>query len=627
MSDFLIVFSSAVSGKALLDLLQEPYFPEARSGRIYEGTWGNLAMLEEAIESGANLLEMENGFVGWLGDLPGASESVGQLANAFFHPEMPTQRLSAKYLAERRWTRNLNGSFAVVMADSHRVAVMSDPMAGVQIYVARDDEGRVLAMGSHSDLVAVTAGVSGQLDPISMADYLDTGTPCCPHTMYSRVTELEPGTVLVVSDSGHVESAVWWEPPDEDRNFDLEETVSEYAVLWKKAVESRCTGNRIGVQLSGGMDSRIVIASIPQELDCTGVTFCDAENRETRISKQVAECYERDWMLLLREPEFLGNTAMRATRFIGCEGEWHHAHALGLEKEFRGRNFENVFTGLFVDNNFKGYYAKDLAVQSRGKGLLPPKCISKPKNYPNASTPWCKHVLKSEIQEARITRRQNHYDRHFARGRQSEWEWLDGYPVSQASDNTGWFVERRILPMRLPVYDRQLVELAMRIPATEKAGGQFFNRAIVHLLGPGNRIPNANDGSKPGSSEAQQRRQRLVRKFQRRVRSGMDVLGWRLPVPHSWHDYSHYWNTSKVIRDLISHHNSHLAPLEQIAPMDEINGALTNHQLPWRQPYRLLQFMLWRSWVEMLEQHFSNKLIETRNTDQLKATANLPYTH
>ncbi|MBC8095892.1 MAG: hypothetical protein H7Y43_08770, partial [Akkermansiaceae bacterium] len=440
-----------------------------------------------------------------------------------------------------------------------------------------------------------------ELDVVSLGDFLDTGTPCCPFTMFEGVTELAPGQMLIVNAEGKSASLPWWIAPAEDLSLRLEDGAEEYARLWRRAVEKRCAGKRIGVQLSGGMDSRVVMAVVPRELECTGLTFCDELNREARISRQVAAAYGRQWIMLTRDPEYLGLTAPAATRFTGCEGEWHHAHALGLTRDFVDRGFDDVFTGLFMDNNFKGYYAEDIVPVTRLRGLLPPRHEIRRRDYIQATSAFCKRVLRSEVQEARIRRRQFFYDSHFARGRQSEWEWLDGYPVSQASDNTGWFVERRVMPLRLPVYDRALVELALRIPTMMKVHGDFFGHAIVKVLGPGNEIPNANDGARPGSSAVGKHLQRLARKTQRSVITKLEKLGWRSSVQHSWHDYKHYWRTSPVIKSLLHDHADGLAELGAAGSLEAIRAGLTDARLPWRQSYRLLQFALWSKNLRQLK--------------------------
>jgi hypothetical protein len=96
-------------------------------------------------------------------------------------------------------------------------------------------------------------------------------------------------------------------------------------------------------------------------------------NREARVARRVAACYGREWITLQRDPEYLGATALDAIRFTGCEGEWQHAHTIGFAKRLEELGVDTVFTGLLMDNNFKGYYAKDVRRVNRWGGLLPAK--------------------------------------------------------------------------------------------------------------------------------------------------------------------------------------------------------------------------------------------------------------
>ncbi|MCC7374079.1 MAG: hypothetical protein IT581_05460 [Verrucomicrobiales bacterium] len=595
MSDFLCQVPPTSAPQDGLRALQDLFQPEQRSGWSRRTSSHSLAAVRDLIGPIPNWRESGDLVVAWIGDLPGIPrilEAATRECLALIQDNPGSAESIATALARGQLHDHFDGSGVVVLSTAHWLAVLTDPMAGVQVYVGRDPAGKVRAVGSHADLVADAAGRSDQIDLVSVGDYLDTGTPCCPFTVYEGVTELEPGHVLVITREADAKAS-WWTPPREEPSIKLDEAAEAFVTSWRSAVERRCSGNRIAVQLSGGMDSRAVMAAIPKSIACAGLTFGDEINREAKISALVAASYGREWKFLKRDPEYLAKTAAFATRFTGCEGEWHHAHAIGLLPEFRDRGFSDVFTGLFMDNNFKGYYADDIVSVQHARGWLPPTFRRRPMDYVAATSPWSRATLLPQIQEARTARRRAFYERHFAKGRQSEWEWLDGHPVSQASDNTGWFVERRLIPLRLPVYDRALVDLAFRVPALKKAGGQFFGAALTRLLGPSGSIPNANDGSRPASSPGVQHVQRLVRKAQRMVRDRLESIGLRGTVQHSWHDYRHYWNTSPIMRELIREHRGRLAQFASCAHPGALERALEDTSLPWRVSYRLLQLCLW----------------------------------
>jgi asparagine synthetase B (glutamine-hydrolysing) len=553
VSDFLASFKSTTAQPPLLPLLRLPYGEKAPNGRVLSFQCGSIGILEDKIALARNVLTRDQLVFAWVGDLvppPGQSieKAFGRIAPA------TTSHDFKKTLQNSALLESIGGGFAAVLANNDCIALISDPLASVQVYIGSNADGEIVAAGTHPDLVAALTGVDA-IDPASVCDFMNGGIACCPHTIHKHVRELAPGSVALFTrqpdQSVRCEEFQYWVPPPElTGQIDEEELTREFLSRWQHAVTARCDGATLGITLSGGLDSRLVMATVPREKKAIGLTLCDELNREARIARAVAQCYSREWRTLQRDPEYLGRTAVDSIRLMGCEGEWQHAHCLGFVDSLRDMGVDTVFTGLYMDNNFKGYYAKDIARIGRAGGLLP--AIYKPisLDYVNQVGSFCREQIKPEFFNESVARRQRFYDQHFARNRVSQWEWLDGYPNSQASDNTGWVAERRVMRLRLPVMDRPLVELALQIPATMKAGGQFFEQAIARALGPGRHIPNANDGVRPGSGHWSRLAQRTVRKLQNKKRNTLARLGVKVEVPHSWHDFQTYWRESATLDQL-----------------------------------------------------------------------------
>lgn len=606
MSDFLIHFGAGAEPADLLALLKQPYGARGRAGRSFRQAWGGGAVLEDPVARGLNTLNVGPFLFAWIGDLvfPGGREGL----RACLEAELSAGR---KPPSTGEWMETfrsgsllprLNGAMAALLAGDNFLCVITDPMAAVQVYVGRDDQERVIALGSHPDLVARCLGDGERIDPVSVCDYLNMGTPCCPHTMHRGVTELPGGCARVFRfEAGRLldeHEFRYWTPPEPlGAETNVNDLAAEFTRRWKRAVVRRCEGRHLGVTLSGGMDSRVVLAEIPAEKSCVALTLCDEINREARIAARVARAYGREWITLRRDPEYVAHTAAAATRFTGCEGEWHHAHAIGFADQISEMGLDAVFTGLYMDNNFKAYYGIDLKRVPRLGNLLPPTYRVRPLDYVNRINETCHRHVREEWVDACRDRRQRFYDASFARNREFPWEWLDGYPVTQASDNTGWIVERRIMPLRLPVMDREMVDLAFLIPARLKAGGEFYLRAAAMLLGPGARIPNANDGVRPGSSHLFRLAQRALRKTETAGRQMAGRWGLRLGVPHSWHDYQAYWRESPALRRLISEHRDRLQGLESSVFKSPVDVLFDQLDLPWRVGLRLVQLALWRDVV------------------------------
>jgi asparagine synthetase B (glutamine-hydrolysing) len=599
MADFLIRFGS---DRHLLELLRQPYGARAPRGREFTFPWGRVAVLADPVANGRNIVTVGTSVLAWVGELVAPSElsvletALGSLEAASMSSDGGgfLQALQATGLLGQ-----LNGAFALLVATNRHVAVVTDPMGSVQVYEGRGG-GTVTALGTHPDLTARCAGDEYEIDPVSVGEFINTGIACFPATMFRNVREVMPGTVWCWSagtdgqaGSSDPREFRYWTPPNEESAGKAREFEDEFVRRWQKAVEVRCRGEKLGVQLSGGLDSRIVMAAIPKDRECVGVTLCDTINREAEIARRVAAVYGRPWEPLYRDPEYLGQTLMPATRFVGCEGEWHHGHTLGFADSLADMGVDAVFTGLLMDNNFKGYYALDVKREARAGGLLGARYRVEPVDYASQISAHCRQHVRSATVEAIQERRRAFAANHFARNRWSAAEWLDGFPYSQACDNTGWVIERRVLPMRLPVMDRTLVDLAFRIPMQLKAGGRFFEKAAVRILGPGREVPNANNGVKPGSGHWTMILQRALRKTKNTQRRMLSRLGVKQPVPHSWHDFQGYWRDSQVFAALRDEHADQLRALDVFSsdPVELVRSRTTS----WQLGCRLLQLAAWKS--------------------------------
>lgn len=602
MSDFLVAFRKPGAAGDLLRLLHLPHGESSRPGKAVDYGWGGLAVLNGPSAAGNSLLECEKKQIfAAVGDFLTRGQTALARSLFAFVNDFRAQPSLGDTLAKAGATfEQLNGAFAILLADEDGAAVITDPLASVQIYAGWDRKGRLSAIGTHADLVAVVAGEDYEIDPVAVFEFLAAGTPCFPHTMHARVRELAPGRVHVVtrreSEELAITDACWWPFPEEVHSgLDVRETAENLGEAFIAAVSERCEAAPVGVTLSGGLDSRLVMAAVPQSMPCIGLTFCDAINREARIARRVARCYGREWVPLFRDKDYVARTALETIRFIGCEGDWVNAHGVGFAEDIGQRGLRTVLTGLLMNNNVKGYYAADVRRVARGGGLLPALHEMVPYDYVGELRPCPTGRFADGLLEVARMRRRAFLEGHPGLRRESVAEWLDGYPFSQAPDNTAWMAERRLMPVRLPAMDRRLLEIACRIPMRAKAGGQLFMKMAPKVLGMGARIPDANDGVRPGSGHVSRLAQRTIRKMQNKGREALGRLGLKPAVPHSWHDYQRYWRESGMLGQLIHEHGSQLKVFEGLVFQGDSAKLLADKSLPWEFGFRLLQLALWKS--------------------------------
>jgi asparagine synthase (glutamine-hydrolysing) len=81
----------------------------------------------------------------------------------------------------------------------------------------------------------------------------------------------------------------------------------DLVAVWRRALKARLKGERIGQHLSGGLDSRLILADASSERrDWVAVTYGEPRSDEVRFARQAAEAVGVSWHLhALPEPDWL----------------------------------------------------------------------------------------------------------------------------------------------------------------------------------------------------------------------------------------------------------------------------------------------------------------------------------
>jgi hypothetical protein len=598
MSDFIVSIGKKCTGDDLLNLLKRPYGERAPEGRSFDFRWGSIAILEDRLARNKNIIKVKETLFGWVGDLVTdmSRPFVDRLVERIKWLRDSSGKVGS--LKSDEFFSKLNGAFAIVFADSAGFCVVTDPLGFTQVYAGIEGNNNLISIGTHPDLVASISSYALRTDIVSAGEFLNSGTPSFPNTIYQNVKELNPGrlfNIALKTGKAEIQDFIYWFPPKEMRqDYNENELCKELHDTFLSAIRERCDREKkVGVFLSGGQDSRLVMAAVPQDINCIGLTFFGRFNREAQTARKSAKCYNREWLPLLRNPEFLGNTVVDAVKFVGCEFEWVNAQTIGFAKDISKLNIYVILGGIQFDTYLKGYYAEDWFLEKRLGGLLPSKYKLKAYDPVKCLSIFWKETLKEEIVEQVYSRRKCTYNESLAQGRGSIAEWLILYPFSQDGTNGWWSAERRILPVKLVAADRRLLDFAFKCPVELKLGGRLFVMAAKNICGPGLCIPSANDGVRLGSGHWSRLVQRAIRKFQDRTTSILEKLGKEPKIQHSWHDYQRYWRESEKLRELIHEYGANLEQFDGILFKESGRALLERKDIDWRSGFRLLQLAIW----------------------------------
>ncbi len=598
MSDFIVSIGKKYRGDNLLNLLKRPYSERAPEGRSFDFPWGSAAILQDRIADNNNIVTKNGVTFGWVGDL--VTDMSGKILESFLlriETLMADHSGKIDFLKTDEYFSMLNGAFAIIVLHNKGFSIVTDPLNYTQVYIDRKEGHTISTIGTHPDLVASVSDNLSILDISSLGEYLNSGRATFPNTMYLNVKQLEPGSLYIVSvqkNDVEIASSKYWSPPGElEDPINQNDLAEELRYDFLSAVRERSVGRRVAVSLSGGLDSRLIIASVPKEVDCIGLTFCDELNRETKTAHKLADCYNRSWYPLYRDKEYVANNAVKTIMLTGCESDWVHAHAVGFAETISSYGIGAVLGGDLVGCYLRAPLAADFKRAKRMGGMLPHKYEKVGYDYVGRVTDFARWYLANDIVEQVRARRKDFYERNFDARRSSIAEWLEVYPFSQRPEISTWAAQRRVLPSRPVGMDRRLLDIGFKTPVNLKLDDRMFVLAAKDIYGDGLRIPNANDGVRPGSGHWGYLLQRAIRKLQDRTDNVLEKLGKEKKIQHSWHDYQKYWKESKFIKEMIEEYGANLKKLEGILFVGSGKDLLRSEDLFWRDGFRLLQLAVW----------------------------------
>jgi asparagine synthase (glutamine-hydrolysing) len=277
-----------------------------------------------------------------------------------FRTRSDTEVLLALYVTEgAAMVDRLRGMFAFAVVDrlERRALLARDRFGKKPLCFARIGTGVVFA--STLDALAPLLPSAPAVDGQAIVDYLAFQYIPAPRTAWVGVEKLLPGHVAEWSDRG-LQVRPYWSPPARDvaTPVSRDEAAERLRALVADAVTSRLESEvPIGVFLSGGLDSSIVVA----ELAAAGLTPSTysvgskrSEFDESRFARIVAERFGTDHHELVADDDPLGLFDELTTAYDEPFADSSALATLAVARAAR-QHVTVVLTGDGGDELFAGY--------------------------------------------------------------------------------------------------------------------------------------------------------------------------------------------------------------------------------------------------------------------------------
>ncbi|MEQ8145082.1 N-acetylglutaminylglutamine amidotransferase [Streptomyces sp. OP7] len=367
-------------------------------------------------------------------------------------------------------------AFVIVEQDTGRVVLARDRLGIKPLYVSATTERLRFA----SSLPALLAGgdVDTSLDPVALHQYLSWhATVAAPRTVLNGIRKLPPATVRVVEPDGTQRDRRYWHPVHTRRPEYADLTADDWtdAVLdaLRTAVRRRMVADvPVGVLLSGGLDSSLIVALLAGEGQQDLATFSvgfesegDEEGDEFHYSDLVARHFDTRHHQLMVPSDRVAGALDGAVRAMSEPMMSHDVVAFHLLSEQVAKEVKVVQSGQGADEVFAGYdwYPKMAGVprERAAEAYIDA--------YTDRSHADMAAVLRPELLPDRDTSAEfihEHMARHGADSALDAQLRLDTLvmmvddPVKRVDNMTmDWGLEARV-----PFLDHELVELAAACP-------------------------------------------------------------------------------------------------------------------------------------------------------------------
>ena len=341
-----------------------------------------------------------------------------------------------------KFFEKLNGGFSGLIVDlrEKKVLLFNDRYGLNRLYYHENERGVFFA--SEAKALLQVLPELRRLDSASLGEFFSCGCALQNRTLFAGVSLL-PGASVWTSAPGqrlrkesYFRKELWEQQPA----LGQEDYYAKLKATWSRVLPRYFRGrDRVGLSLTGGVDSRMILAWIqgqPVSLPCYTFGGPYRECADVKVAREVARICRRPHEIIPVEGEFLSAFPALAEKTVYLsDGAMDVTGAIDLYVQKRAREIAPVrVTG------------------TNGGEILRRIVAFKP-------TAHGETVLQGELQESARTAVQTYFDElrgdrlSFTAFKQTPW-----YMGSKFS------VERSHLTLRMPYFDNELVALSYQAP-------------------------------------------------------------------------------------------------------------------------------------------------------------------
>ena len=373
---------------------------------------------------------------------------------------------------------HLDGMFAFAIWDkpSKKLFIARDRMGIKPLYYNLTNKAFTFASNSQALL---TQDLDKSVNPIALQQQLSLhGVVPAPNTIINGIKKLKPGTYIVLSEKGDIKEQTYWHPSATrpEGNVSEEDYIARTHELLTAAVTKRMAASDvpIGVLLSGGLDSSLVVALLKEaghrDIRTFSIGFEDIDDEsgsEFEFSDQVVSKFKTDHKKYLLSNQKVLPRLSEAVMNMSEPMVGQDAIAFYLLSEQVSKHTKVVLSGQGADEAFAGYFWYPRMAKEHGDEIesFSKHYVDRPhEEYLQTVMPTYQgenHTHKWLSKEFLKPGADSFIDKVF---RTDMTRLIVDDPVKRVDNMTmAWGLEARV-----PFMDTELVEWALKIPPALK---------------------------------------------------------------------------------------------------------------------------------------------------------------
>ncbi|RFC63685.1 N-acetylglutaminylglutamine amidotransferase [Fulvimarina endophytica] len=419
-------------------------------------------------------------FNGCIYNYPELREELEAKGYSFFSTGDTEVIIKAYHAWGRDCVKRFHGMFAFAIheRESGRVMLARDRFGIKPLYLSQNEKR--LYIGSSLQSILKTGDVDTGIDKIALHHYMTFHAVVPPpHTIVKGVRKLPPATTRLIEADGSFTDEVYWAPDfrplEGDEKLGPDDWRDRVMDAMKTAVARRMVADvPVGVLLSGGVDSSLIVGLLAEAgqkgLNTFSIGFEDANGEvgnEFEYSDLIARHYGTEHHKLFVPGDELIKELPNAIEVMSEPMVSYDNIGFYLLSREVAKHIKVVQSGQGADEIFAGYHW-----YPKVAGANDPLAAYSRAFFDRSHEKLARHLSPEWMTDSDVSK--DFVARHFAMEGAHEavdkalridaHVMLVDDPVKRVDNMTmAWGLEARV-----PFLDHELVELAARVPASEK---------------------------------------------------------------------------------------------------------------------------------------------------------------